>query len=247
MSALVLCYHAVSALWPSALAVSPELLRWQLERLLARGYQGTTFAEVARGEAPRKAVAVTFDDGYRSNLTQGLPVLKELGIPATVFVPTAHMGTETPMSWPGIDNWIGTEHEHELMPLSWEELRQLQGHGWEVASHTVSHPHLPAIDDEALARELGDSKRACERELGTTCATLAYPYGDHDDRVADAARDAGYEAAAMLAMGPDDRYRWPRVGVWRGDAGRRFAIKTAVAVRSLRSSAVGRLLERFRG
>jgi peptidoglycan/xylan/chitin deacetylase (PgdA/CDA1 family) len=248
VSALVLCYHAVSGEWPSSLAVAPERLREQLSRLLARGYEGATFGQVARGEAPRRALAVTFDDGYRSNLTLGLPVLRQLGLPATVFVPTAHVGTERPMSWPGIEEWSGTEHEQELIPLSWQELRELQGHGWEVGSHTVTHPHLPALDDAALARELASSKQECERELGTPCRTLAYPYGDHDDRVAAAAAEAGYEAAAILAMGPQSQFRWPRVGIYPPDERRaRFAIKTSAAVRALRSSSAGRLLERLRG
>jgi peptidoglycan/xylan/chitin deacetylase (PgdA/CDA1 family) len=247
VSALVLCYHAVSGEWPSSLAVSPERLREQLGRLLAAGYEGATFSQVARGDAPRRALAVTFDDGYRSNLELGLPVLRELGLPATVFVPTAHVGSERPMSWPGIEQWVGTEHEGELIPLSWGELRELQGHGWEVGSHTVTHPHLPALDDESLARELSVSKADCERELGTACATLAYPYGDHDDRVATAASEAGYQAAAMLAMGPESAFRWPRVGVYPPDSRTRFAVKTSPAVRALRSSAAGRLLERLRG
>src|SRR5829696_4157501 len=63
---LVLAYHAVSAHWPSSLAVSADRLREQLEMLVRHGYVGATFAEVVRGDVTAKTVAVTFDDGFRS-------------------------------------------------------------------------------------------------------------------------------------------------------------------------------------
>ena len=246
MTPLVLCYHAVSRSWPATLAVSPEQLREQLRYLLNRGYRPATFAEVACGDAPDKAMAVTFDDGYRSNLELGFPVLAEHGVPATIFVPTGHIGAAGPMSWPGIDRWLGTPHEHELVGLSWEELRRLRDAGWEVGSHTVTHPHLTSLDDESLRRELVGSRLACERELGEPCRTLAYPYGDNDGRVQAATRDAGYEAAAILALGPAGAFRWPRVGVYSPDRSRRFALKVSGAVRAFRSSPTGKFLERLR-
>lgn len=246
MIPLVLCYHAVSREWPSSLAIDPEQLRVQLRYLLDRGYRAATFAEVARGEAQGKALAVTFDDGYRSTLEHGLPVLAELGLPATIFVPTEYVGTVSPMSWPGIDNWLGTPYENELRCLSWEQLRRLLDAGWEVASHTLTHPHLTEIDDESLRRELAESRWTCERELGGPCLTLAYPYGDHDDRVEAAARDAGYEAAAILAPGRVGRYHWPRIGVFPSDRSWRFALKASDAVRAFRSTPTGKFLERFR-
>ena len=115
------------------------------------------------------------------------------------------------MAWPGIDGWLGTEHEHELQPLSWDELRRLQDAGWEIGSHACSHPYLTRLGDDELERELGESRRRLETELGRPCRSLAYPYGDHDERVvravgggrirgrrhgAEAADDAG---AARLA------------------------------------------------
>lgn len=106
-SSLVLCYHGVSHHWPSILAVTPDRLRGQLEFLVRHGYSGVTFSEIVAGEVPAKAVAITFDDGYRSVLDHGFPVLSEFGFPGTVFVPTSLVGLSGPMSWPGIDNWVG--------------------------------------------------------------------------------------------------------------------------------------------
>ena len=151
---LVLSYHAVSERWPAALSVTPTRLEEQLRLLVDRGYAGRTFTEAVRERDGGRVLAVTFDDGYRSVLELALPILSRLGLPGTVFVPTDFPGGG-PMAWPGIDGWLGTEHEHELQPLSWDELRRLQDAGWEIGSHACSHPHLTRLGDAELERELG--------------------------------------------------------------------------------------------
>jgi peptidoglycan/xylan/chitin deacetylase (PgdA/CDA1 family) len=243
---LVLCYHAVSPDWPADLSVTPEDLRSQLEHLVRRGYRGVTFAEVATGNNASKAVAVTFDDGYRSVYDLAFPILEDLGLPGTVFVPAAHVGQSHPMSWPGIERWVGTPYEGELDCMSWDQLRELADHGWEVGSHTLSHPRLPELDDATLQRELTESREICADQMGKPCGTLAYPYGADDERVRVATRDAGYEAAAVLRLGEPSRFSWPRVGIYSLDGAVRFRFKVSPAVRRVRSTSVGRTLERGR-
>lgn len=246
VGSLVLCYHAVSNQWPAALATTPERLREQLEFLVRQGYSGATFSDVVAGDIPAKAVAITFDDGYRSVLDHGFPVLSEFGFPATVFVPTSLVGLSTPMSWSGIEIWEGGPHEDELRPMNWNELRKLKDAGWEIASHTRSHPQLPELADTDLHAELAESREVCTRELRATCRSLAYPYGAVDARVARAAGEAGYEAAASLSPGPPDPLRWPRVGVWSSDVSWRFRLKVSPLLRTVRNSKPGRLLEKAR-
>jgi peptidoglycan/xylan/chitin deacetylase (PgdA/CDA1 family) len=245
---LVLCYHAVSERWPADLSVTPAALEAQLGLLAERGYKGVTFTEAVTGGRPEKAVAVTFDDAYRSVLTHGAPVLARLGWPATVYVPTDYAGTEQPMSWPGIDQWLGGPFEQELIPLSWEELRGLAAAGWEIGSHTCSHPRLTRLEDDTLADELRRSKRVSEERLALPCASIAYPYGDHDARVAAATREAGYLAAGTLPSRMDarDPFRWPRVGIYHGDDLRRFRAKVSPLVRGLRASRVWEAADRLR-
>lgn len=241
---LVLCYHALSERFPAALSTTPRRFERQLRLLARRGYRGVTFSQAAARPAGR-TVAVTFDDGYRSVARLGLPILRRLGWPASIFVPTDHVGSSQPMSWPGIDRWMGGEHEHELRPLGWPELAELVGEGWEVGSHTCSHPHLTQLDDEALARELGASRARCEAELGRECATLAYPYGDVDERVVRAAAAAGYKAAAALPVGPSRRgpLECPRVGVYFKDNLARFALKSSARVRRARGALLADTVE----
>src|SRR6266511_3468208 len=155
---LVLCYHAVSASWPCVMSVTPERMKEQLRMLIDRGYRGATFSD-AVSEAPGpRTLAVTFDDAFRSVYELAFPILSELGLPGTVFVPTAKIGTEEPMAWPGIDEWVGGPYEEELVGMTWDHLEELHSAGWEIGSHTCSHPVLTLIDASALEQELRRSR-----------------------------------------------------------------------------------------
>jgi peptidoglycan/xylan/chitin deacetylase (PgdA/CDA1 family) len=111
--------------------------------------------------------------------------------------------------------------------------------GWEVGSHTRSHPRLTWLDDAGLHDELRRSRETCERRLSRPCLTLAYPYGDHDGRVVAAARAAGYEAACTLPeqFNGDDPLRTPRVGVYHDDGDVMFRVKASPWTRRARRSA----------
>jgi peptidoglycan/xylan/chitin deacetylase (PgdA/CDA1 family) len=242
---LVLCYHAVSESWPSAMSVTPASLEAQLGLLLRDGYRGATFAEAVAAPTPGRTVVVTFDDAFESVHRLARPLLARLGLRATVFVPTRQAMRDTPMAWPGIDDWLGGPHEHELQGMSRDQLRELASEGWEIGAHSRTHPHLPALDDRQLAQELGGSRDDCERELGAPCLTLAYPFGAADDRVRSAARAAGFDAAAGLSSDLSDaaRFYWPRVGIYHGDHERRYRLKVSRPLRRLRARpALGRLL-----
>jgi peptidoglycan/xylan/chitin deacetylase (PgdA/CDA1 family) len=230
---LVLCYHAVSDDWPDLLSVPPAAFARQVGGLVARGYRGVRFSDVGAGDGRR--LAVTFDDGYISVYEQALPILERLGVPGTVFVPTDHVGRPEPMSWEGIADAAAGPHAEQLRCLTWEQAGELQDRGWEIGSHTCSHPYLTRCDDETLERELAVSREIVIERLGA-CQTIAYPYGDHDDRVMAAARAAGYELAGSLpAVWPRPRpMAWPRAGVWREDPDWRVRLKTSPLVRRLR-------------
>jgi peptidoglycan/xylan/chitin deacetylase (PgdA/CDA1 family) len=234
---IVLCYHALSPTWEADLSTTPERFARQISLLVGRGYRGMTFSQAVHSSSSGPVMAVTFDDAYRSVLTLARPILDRFELPATVFAPTDFVGSERPMSWAGIDRWHGGPHEQELIPMSWPELRELAEGGWEIGSHTGSHPHLTKIDDDELTDELARSKAACE-QLAGNCTALAYPYGDVDARVVAAAARVGYEAAATLPrrLRSGDALQWPRVGVYHADDDRRFRLKVSPSVIRVRRS-----------
>jgi peptidoglycan/xylan/chitin deacetylase (PgdA/CDA1 family) len=236
---LVLCYHAISPTWPAALSTRLPDFDRQLRYLRRAGYVGATFTRAVTDPPARRVVAVTFDDAYRSVLDLARPVLEAMGWPATVFAPTDFVGSERPMSWPGIEGWLGGPHEHELIPLGWDALRDLSARGWEVGSHTCSHPRLTQLDDAALEHELASSRARVEDELSAPCVAIAYPYGDVDDRVIATALGAGYASGAALPPRWHERrpFEEPRVGVWHGEPLWRFVAKTARPLRDLRTFA----------
>jgi peptidoglycan/xylan/chitin deacetylase (PgdA/CDA1 family) len=246
--AIVLCYHALSPTWEADLSTTPERFEQQIALLSRRGYRGVTFSDAVRSPWRERIVAITFDDAYRSVIELARPILDRYELPATVFAPTAGVDAGGPLSWPGIEQWLGGPDERELTPMTWQQLRSLASAGWEIGSHTATHPHLTEIDDGALEEELTSSKAVCEQRLEAPCTSLAYPFGDVDARVLAATARAGYGAAGALPrrLSSHDALDWPRIGVYWADDDRRFRMKVSPTVRRLRRSWAWSSLDRLR-
>lgn len=234
---LVLCYHALSAAWAADLSVAPDAFRDQMKRLERAGYRGITFSEAVRG-AHGKQVAVTFDDAFASVLALAKPTLDEIGFPATVYAVTQFAREGTPLRWDGVSHWAEGPHADELASLDWDALRGLRDDGWEIGSHTVTHPDLTALDDDQLDRELNDSREAVAAAMGEPCTSIAYPYGRVDARVIAAAGRAGYATGAALPArwGRRSALEWPRVGIYHPDGPGRVRLKTSRATRRAREA-----------
>jgi peptidoglycan/xylan/chitin deacetylase (PgdA/CDA1 family) len=240
---LALCYHALSSTWSHPLAVRPDGFHRQLTSLAARGYRGVTLSELAVGPTAERRVAITFDDGFASVARHAASVLDELGWPATVFCVVA--GAET-----GRVGWLDLAGAppHELEALRWDELRALAARGWEIGSHGCTHRLLSTLADAELAAELRESRAAVEANVGVSCRSVSYPWGELDDRVVVAARAAGYAAGSGLAgrFARGDAMRVPRVAVSRSDGDAVFAVKTSGPFSSLRATSAWTALELVR-
>ncbi len=102
--------------------------------------------------------------------------------------------------------------------MSWDHVREMSAAGIEFGSHTVTHPILSTVDDEALNRELVNSRQKLERELGKPVSILAYPIGEasaFNDKVIGAAQSAGYRIGVCYVEGVNrlddlDRFRMRR-------------------------------------
>ena len=215
--------------WPDQLAVPGRLLEEHITSLLRRGYRGVSAADALAGR-PR-SLHVTFDDAYK-NVTDGLAVLERLRVPATVFACSGFAEDGRPLDVPELAA-EARSHPTEMATMSWEELRGLADRGVEIGSHTITHPHLTRLTDQELTVELQDSRDRIEDELGRPCTLLAYPYGENDDRVREAARRAGYAAAYGLreTFAAADTFGLPRVDLYRRDTPLRARLKTALLPR----------------
>jgi peptidoglycan/xylan/chitin deacetylase (PgdA/CDA1 family) len=238
---LILCYHAVSNDWPGVGAIAPDILDRQIRHLLRRRYRPLTLSEALASSSAGRKLVVTFDDAFHSVLERGLPVLEALEVPATLFVPTDFAAEAAPMTWSTLAQWVGTDHEDELRCMSWDDVRRLAVKGWEIGSHTCSHPKLTAIDRAQAAAELARSKQACETEVGSACRALAYPFGLHDPGVVEMAASAGYKSAVTLGdrlLGTRRRERpleLSREGIYRTTGWPHFLAATSPLLGRLRT------------
>jgi peptidoglycan/xylan/chitin deacetylase (PgdA/CDA1 family) len=220
----VLMFHAVGdvAVDPFDLYVTPGRFAAQLAALTRLGLRGVSLAElgdaVLRGDAGGLA-AITLDDGYADVLTHALPALRRHGFGATFYAVSGQLG--------GANVW-DPPPRRRLMTA--DELRGLRAEGFEVGSHTASHPRLAGLDQAALRREVAGSRAALAEVLGEPPRTFCYPYGSADAAAARAVADAGYAYACAVHRVPGlpAALALPRVGVTQRDFGARLAAKLFV-------------------
>lgn len=224
---VVLCYHAISPTWSAGLSVTPEAFERQISSFARTGWSSAGFSDAVRARPGGKTLVITFDDAFASVKRYALPVLARLGFAGTVFAPTDYISRQAPLAWAGLDHWVPTADAAELTPMSWDDLGELVEQGWEVGSHTQTHPLLSTLSDDMLAAELEGSLQECTDRLGRPISAIAYPYGDVDARVARCAQRAGYQAGAALAWPTLElnAYQFPRIGVYHKDSWTRFRLK----------------------
>jgi peptidoglycan/xylan/chitin deacetylase (PgdA/CDA1 family) len=228
--ATFLCYHSVAAEGPRYLTVSAELFERQLALLRRRGIQAgglDSLAAASSGELASPTAFLTFDDGFRDNFETALPLLRQYAFGAFVFVLPPLVDTGGALAWPEVAA-DQRRYPATMRSVTWSMLEQMAEGGFEVGAHTLTHPHLPELDDEALREELWQSRSRIAGRLGR-CETLAYPFGEWSPRVAAAARECGYRYAFSLPT-KDGQWRAtrlsiPRINVDYRDRERRFAAK----------------------
>lgn len=224
----ILTYHRLlsgeptKAADPKRIAVSQNQFRSHLRWLTSMGYS-TVRLEPYGQELKRKGrrvgcktFAITFDDAYEEVFTLALPVLKEFGFTATVFV----VAKEQTNRW--------DDGSARLMtPAQWRDWIQA---GMEIGSHTSHHAHLAQVELATARQELVESKKILEDALGTKVTTLAYPYGESSPAVEKMAEEAGYDVAFSTDRAPRDhaenRFTVRRAVVFPRNTSLQILIKT---------------------
>lgn len=208
----ILMYHQVAPHRPGSplnkWRVTPERFGAHLVLLARAGYRGIALRELLeKPEAREKRAVLTFDDGFAALVPNALPLLREHGFSATVFVVAEKLG--------GTNDWDAERPGEPLLDAA--EVRTLAEAGMEIGSHGATHRALTECDEEALAREVSESRRVLEEITGAPVVSFCYPYGACDPRAEAAVRRAGYRAATVIRGGIpgdlSDPYRLKRVAV----------------------------------
>jgi peptidoglycan/xylan/chitin deacetylase (PgdA/CDA1 family) len=230
-SATVIVYHAIGS-YPrgaeqDALYVGTDAFAAQLA-FLARHRRVVPLEQIVSGvaDAGAPAVAITFDDGFRSVLTEAVPVLEEHGFPATAFVTTR---------WIEADGSAGESAQELLDAVGIEELAR---RGIEIGSHGHTHAEVGRLGAATIEADLRTSRERIEEITGAEPRYLAWPYGRTSAAGIEAARAAGFEAAFTTDLPTSGTYTITRVPIYRPDGRTLFSLKTSGRYVGLRRHSV---------
>lgn len=169
------------------LAHIDELKRW--------GYVTLTVSELIEPgvlNGNKKVIAITFDDGYKDNITDAARVLKANEMKATFFVTTSNIDGNSTKRW---SNGIPREY------MDWDDVAKLNGMGFEIGSHMIDHVDLTTLDEKELRYQFEFSKKKIRDRIGVSPATFSYPYGGLNEKVVIIAKETGYIAGCSSFKG----------------------------------------------
>jgi peptidoglycan/xylan/chitin deacetylase (PgdA/CDA1 family) len=208
----ILAYHSISEnLFGYShpyyqINTSPAAFAQQMRWLRNAGYRTLDLHELSSALESSidlsKRFVITFDDGYRDLLTEGMPVLQQCGFSATVFLTTDRI-QNSPRRIEGADY------------LTWQDVRELHSLGFSFGSHTVSHPDLRSLEPEEIDYELGYSKETIEQSLATPVRSFSYPFPfPEEDRtftryLSDALQNHGFQIGVSTVLGRASRRSSP--------------------------------------
>jgi peptidoglycan/xylan/chitin deacetylase (PgdA/CDA1 family) len=204
----ILMYHIVAPVAAGAtypgLYVPPSVFQRQMRYLHDQGFQAVTLAQVfgawrGEGDLPAKPVVLSFDDGYRSDYYNAAPMIGQYG-------------------------WVG------VLSVDWKVIEQdprlgtmvglLAKMGWEIDSHSLTHPDLRTLSGTALTDEVAGSRTKLQDAYGVPVDFFCYPSGGLNATVKAAVKNAGYLGATTtidgVASPQGDSYALPRVRIEGG-------------------------------
>jgi len=207
----ILLYHHIAS-HRGRWYVSPQKFEDELRYLSENGYHTISLgayldAQESGATLPGKAVTLTFDDGNRDNYDVAFPLLKKYGMTGTFFIVTGYVGYPAYMTW--------------------DQIQEMQKAGMEIEAHTVHHPFLTRLSSAAAFLEMFMSRVELQQHLHVPITVVAYPYNDHNARIAMLARLAGFRGAVTVAPHrgdtANDDFEIPRITILSGEGMKIFA------------------------
>jgi peptidoglycan/xylan/chitin deacetylase (PgdA/CDA1 family) len=232
----VLLYHKIDHPTPDVKIrgafTSPKRFAKQMSYLKKQGFVFYTAAELIKhyrehGEFPARGITVTFDDGWKDNFTHAFPVMRELGIKATIFLVASLIGK--------VSDQVTAEGEGPREHLLAENIVEMSEYGIEFGSHSLTHLLLNQTSVEEIEKEVRESKSLIENLLQKPCETFAYPAGFFTAEAKKAVAEAGYTAAFSTVYGDSndaDLFELNRVEILRRD-GRPFGFARKIRTMAL--------------
>ena len=226
----ILLYHSVGRIDPrDSLGIRIDEGKFfdQMRSLKEDGYNVLALRDavsliIEDREIPKKAVTITFDDGYRDNILAAAPVLEGFGFFATFFVTTDYIGTFKTSPKRAWQNW-------ECMEAG--DICELIKRGHDIGSHAASHVDLTGLDENARKEELKWSKERLEDLVNKSVDLFSYPYGRFDADLAGSVKEAGYSAACTIIPGTNglgaDLYRLKRIEILNSDTNADFKARVS--------------------
>jgi peptidoglycan/xylan/chitin deacetylase (PgdA/CDA1 family) len=207
----ILMYHVINP--PPAPVPYPGLyvpageFAAQMAALKAAGWHAVTMDQLRANWmhgvplGPGKPIVLSFDNGYASQYTNAMPVLKRLG-------------------WVGVENIQLTGLPPSQGGLTEAQVRGLLSAGWELDTQGISHADLIRLDAAGLHREIDTARQMLRQRYGVPVNWFCYPSGHYDSTVLAAVREAGFVGSTTVVPGwasrSDDPYRLPRLRVLGG-------------------------------
>jgi peptidoglycan/xylan/chitin deacetylase (PgdA/CDA1 family) len=188
----IIMYHSIDdKAAVSKTSVCPESFKRQMYFLKRHNYNVVRLEELPdlmkQGRIPSRTIVITFDDGYENNYMCAYPVLRELALPATIFIAPALIGRENYLTW------------GQIIEMSESGLIS-------IGSHSMTHAYLVELPEEELEIEITGSKRSIEDHINRPVYSFSYPLGSFNEYVKEKVRKAGYK----IAVGTNPGRAYPK-------------------------------------
>ena len=176
----ILTYHSIDESG-SVISTSPSQFKKQMKLLKQLGFQTISVQEILecihnKNLFPKKSIAITFDDGFKNNYSHALPILREYGFTATIFIVGAKCNK--------YNDWDAkSKNIPKLQLMNWDEIREMSEYGIEFGAHTMTHINLSKKSLEEASEEIINSRIILEQKLKKDISFFAYPYGKQTDGI----------------------------------------------------------------